>query len=146
MSAHRSDKKAIPLNGSDVLVISNLKSTLSRQAATARHTIQFLEEQLHRQMQEYRSTLAANLERETQLRERLRRLREEVERCGLFSRSSSPFSEAEVPPISGSVSGTWTPADVVEFESDLRDLVALRDRLLQNIDPVDMLSELKHSS
>jgi hypothetical protein len=145
-SSHRGGRRVDPTHESELPVINNLKSTLSRQSAAARTTIQFLGSRLSAQMREYRSVLTDNLNRETQLRDRLKRLHDEAERHGIYSRAPSPQSEAEAPPISSHNSGTWTPADVAEFEADLRELVSLRDRLLEHVDPIDVLYELKHSS
>ena len=119
-----------------VVLLSNMRGTLSRQALATRNTIRYLENRLNDQMHQFRSSIISNLEREEKLRLRLQELQTEATNRGVDLTRSPPRESIE----------TISPLDPSSFEQDLAELISVRDRLLRNIELVDTASELRNTS
>ena len=162
--------------------ISNMRGAMTRQAQAVRETLRYLESRFSQQMTEYRRILSKNLSNESNLRERVQQLRDEItQRGGDFTQtdllrladpreaqahrqnveamlrdiesirpapSPVPASPAaELPALTHVYRHVpqEPAADTEGFERDLRELITLRDRLLQQIDGMDQYDQLKRS-
>ncbi len=113
-----------------------MKMILERQGLEARNSIRFLADRLSESRLEEDNELLANLHRESELRDRLTVLRNQAQRAGI------QIVEQDVPHDDSSP--LFQPG--ADFDEDLQSLIHVRDQLIQNIQLVDAIHELKQSS
>lgn len=163
-------------SASQLAIASNMKTMLVKQNAATRDTLRHLEKRLTQQMQQYRKTLSISLEEEAsmnqpcvhvlcvELRNRVEELKQEI----LLREVNMPMRESvdrsppatrvpvlQVPDLReshGTVvfqspAGQESPlAPEADFETELVALVALRDRLLRQLDEYSQFDELRRTS
>jgi hypothetical protein len=157
----------------NMFAINNLKSTLSRQTASVRNTLRFLESRCESQMANRRTAVKDSLDEEEILRHRYDELLALLQRHGISPEQSPipqqppdfhfsvPLSvssqaravdQADRPPVvtDETIFQPESPMSPIEslseFETDLLELVALRDRLLRQVERINQFDELKRSS
>ena len=127
-------------NGSNVyngsVILKNMKMILERQGLEARNSIRFLGDRLSEGRLEQQNELLDTLHRESELRDRLTVLRNQAQRAGI------QILEEDIPHDASSPLIQPGP----DFDEDLQSLIHVRDQLIQNIQRVDAIQELKQSS
>lgn len=129
---HRNHSK----NNSGSVIITNMKSIVDRQGLAARNSIRYLDGRLSNYFDERDALVRESLNFESRLRDRLEILRSQVQQAGINR------MEGDIPlPPSNTL-----PHPGGDFDEDLQSLIHVRDQLIQNIQRVDAIHELKQSS
>jgi hypothetical protein len=116
----------------NVVSLHSLRSSMAQQAGAVRNTIKYLEVRAQEQLHSNRSELSRQVKRENDLRKKVNELRKNLLERGMKT------EELEVP-------GRRTAPQTKEFEVELQDLVATRDRVLEELRGLEEYDKLKNS-
>ena len=117
--------------------VHSLRHTMCQQANAVRTTLRHIENRAQDQMEGYRSGLLKNVGRENELRQRVNDLKQKLLEKGM------KLEELEIPRDNDSKNNNTIDVFTREFEKDFRDLIASRDRLLQEISQMEEIDKLK---
>lgn len=112
--------------------LHGLRSSMSQQAGAVRATLRHLENRVLEQMESLRSDLRRNVDRESELRQRLCDLRHSLVARGM------KVDELQAP--------QYKRPESADFERELRDLMLVRNRVVDELSQIESIDKLKLSA